>query len=102
MGTIAETLGAFVAQTHSPGLPGLALGPPKRSLGSTLASAAVGFGIGSARQVRHLEQALGGEPSASVWFGNGRLSVDRVARVNAMASDAAASDDSDLPIIAHS
>ena len=59
MGTIAETLGAFVAQTHSTDLPVLALERAKMSLVSTLASAAVGFGIESARQVRHLEQALG-------------------------------------------
>jgi 2-methylcitrate dehydratase PrpD len=101
MGTIAETLGAFVAQTHSTDLPVLALERAKMSLVSTLASAAVGFGIESSRQVRQLEQALGGDLSASVWFGNGHLSVDRAARVNAMASDAAASDDSDMRSIAH-
>jgi len=101
MSTLAETLGAFVAQTSVTDLPPLALERAKMSLASTLASAAVGVHIDSARIVRHLEHSLGGEPTSSVWFGKSQLSVDRAARVNAVASDAAASDDSDMRSIAH-
>ncbi len=101
MSTLSETLGAFVAQTTVNDLPTLALERAKMSLASTLASAAVGVHIDSARVVRHLEHALGGEATSHVWFGGTRLPVDRAARVNAVASDAAASDDSDMRSIAH-
>jgi len=101
MGTIAETLGAFVAQTSAADLPTLAFERAKMSLASTLASAAAGVDIDSARMVRDIECSLGGEPTSSVWFSKTRLSADRAARVNAVASDAAASDDSDMRSIAH-
>ena len=95
MGTIAETLGAFVAHTSAADLPTLAFERAKMSLASTLASAAAGVDIDSARMVRDIECSLGGEPTSSIWFSKTRLPADRAARVNAVASDAAASDDSD-------
>lgn len=101
MTTVAEALGAFVARTVPGDLPLLALERAKMSLVSTLASASAGFDIDSVRIVRQLEMSAGGQPVASVWFDGGMLSADRAARVNAMASDAAASDDSDMRSIAH-
>src|SRR6185295_10070184 len=43
----------------------------------------------------------GGRAEATVWFDGTKLPVDEVARVNAMLSDASASDDSDLRNVAH-
>ena len=70
-------------------------------IASTLASAAPGSLIDSARIVRELVKERGGKPEASVWFDGTKLPVDEAARVNAMLSDAAASDDSDLRNVAH-
>jgi 2-methylcitrate dehydratase PrpD len=99
--TLAATLGAFAADTRVGELPALALERAAMSLASTLASASAGFDIPSARMVRELEQSAGPTTGASVWFAGSAVPVDRAARVNAMASDAAASDDSDLRSIAH-
>jgi len=73
----------------------------KMIIASTLASAAAGTGIGSARIVRELAKEHGGQPEATVWFDAAKLPVTEAARVNAMLSDAAASDDSDLRNVAH-
>jgi 2-methylcitrate dehydratase PrpD len=73
----------------------------KMSLASTVASAAMGFGIPSARIMRELDIRAGGAPSSTVWFDGTRLPPGAAARVNAVASDAAASDDSDMRSIAH-
>ena len=71
------------------------------SLASTVASAAMGFKIPSARIIRELDLRAGGVPASTVWFDGTRLPPGAAARVNAVASDAAASDDSDLRSIAH-
>src|SRR5690349_10389827 len=71
------------------------------SLASTVASAAMGFKIPSARIIRELDLRAGGALNAAVWFEGTRLPPAAAARVNAVASDAAASDDSDLRSIAH-
>jgi 2-methylcitrate dehydratase PrpD len=68
---------------------------------STLASAAAGTRIESARIVRDLAVEQGGAPQASVWFDTARLPLGEAVRVNATWSDAAASDDSDLRNVAH-
>ena len=73
----------------------------KMILASTLASAASGAPIGSARIVRDLSKEQGGRPDATVWFDGAKLPIASAARVNAMASAAAASDDSDLRNVAH-
>ncbi|MBV9507241.1 MAG: MmgE/PrpD family protein [Acidobacteriia bacterium] len=73
----------------------------KMILASTLASAASGAQIGSDRIVRDLEKEQGGRPDATVWFDGAKLPISSAARVNAMASAASASDDSDLRNIAH-
>src|SRR5579872_4014380 len=69
---------------------------------STFASAALGKGIDSARIVREMARERGGTPQASLWFdGGAKLPVGDAAQVNAITSDAAASDDSDLRNIVH-
>ena len=73
----------------------------KMIIASTLASAAPGSLIDSARIVRELAKERGGKAEATVWFDGTKLPVSEVARINAMLSDAAASDDSDLRTVAH-
>src|SRR5438046_7504806 len=71
-------------------------------IASTIASAAMGVDIVSSRIIRELARERGGTPEATPWFeGGGPLPVADAARVNAVMSDAAASDDSDLRSIAH-
>ena len=55
----------------------------------------------SARIIRDLARERGGRPDASLWFERGKLPVADAAQVNAVMSDAAASDDSDLRNIVH-
>ena len=82
-------------------LPPDAVKHAKMILASTLASAASGTTIESARIVRSLAVEQGGATQASVWFDTARLPIAQAVRVNAMWSDAAASDDSDLRNVAH-
>jgi 2-methylcitrate dehydratase PrpD len=82
-------------------LPPLAIERARMLISSTLASAASGSLIASARIVRDLAKDQGGKPEATVWFDGARLPIGGAARVNAMLSDAAASDDSDLRTVAH-
>src|SRR5580698_4627781 len=63
----------------------------KMIIASTLASAAPGSHIASARIIRELSIERGGRPEATVWFDAAKLPATEVARVNAMLSDAAAS-----------
>jgi 2-methylcitrate dehydratase PrpD len=100
-GSLARTLAEFVVSTGHEGIPALARERARQSLASTIASAAMGFDLPSARTIRLLELEDGGAPQASVWFERCKLPLSRAARVNAIASDAAASDDSDLRSIAH-
>ncbi|HEX4328617.1 MAG TPA: MmgE/PrpD family protein [Burkholderiales bacterium] len=99
--TIAGALAGFAVATPGEAIPALARERARISLASTIASAAMGYGIPTARIVRELEIEDGGAPQATVWFDGRRLPLARAARVNAIASDAAASDDSDLRSIAH-
>ncbi|HLI83326.1 MAG TPA: MmgE/PrpD family protein [Bryobacteraceae bacterium] len=82
-------------------LPPLTVKYAKVLLASTLASAAAGTHIGSAGIVRELAKEQGGKPESSIWFDGTRVPAPQAARVNAMLSDAAASDDSDLRNVAH-
>ena len=71
-------------------------------IASTIASAALGSGIESSTIIRALAREHGGTPEASIWFDQGpKLLVADAAQVNAVMSDAAASDDSDLRNIVH-
>src|SRR5688572_27217935 len=98
--TLALELGDFVVKTGYDDLPPLAIERAKMVIASTFASAAVGTEIESARIVRALANDAGGKPEASVWFGGEKLPLAATARVNAMLSDAAASDDSDIRNVA--
>ena len=98
---LALRLAEFATETGIDAIPAQAMERAKMSLASTVASAARGFDIASARIVRTLEQQNGGASEATVWFAGSRLPLCAAARVNAVASDAAASDDSDLRSIAH-
>src|SRR5438105_4854540 len=71
-------------------------------IASTVASAAMGSGLESSAIIRSLAREGGGTPEASLWFDLGpKLPVAEAARANAVTSDAAASDDSDLRNIVH-
>lgn len=100
--TIAETLAAFLIETDYDALPEQAVDHAAMIVASTLASAACGTNIESASIVRDLTKDRGGKPDASIWFDGGpKLPIVSAARANAMMSDAAASDDSDLRNIVH-
>lgn len=100
--TIARKLAEFLAGTTYADLPAQAVDHAAITIASTIASAACGRGIASAAIIRAMMQERGGRPDASVWFEDGpRLPVANAARANALMSDAAASDDSDLRNIVH-
>lgn len=99
--TIASTLARFAVQTHIVDLPPLALERAEMCISSTLASVAAGTEIDSARIIRELALDDGGAAQSTAWFKNHKLPVTAAAKVNAVASDAAASDDSDMRSIAH-
>ena len=99
--TLALALAQFLNRTKYSDLPPLAIEHAKMILASTFASAAPGALIGSARIVRDLAKAQGGKEEATIWFDGAKLPSNEAARVNAMLSDAAASDDSDLRNVAH-
>src|SRR5262249_4537723 len=100
--SIAGELAGFLVGTKVGGLPPVALERARMVIASTIASAAMGADIISSRIIRELATERGGSPEATVWFDGGRrLPAADAARVNAVMSDAAASDDSDLRSIAH-
>ena len=100
--TGARRLAAFLSETTVGGLPPQTLEHAAMLIASTLASAACGTNLGSARIIRDLARDGGGRADASLWFDAGaQLPAAVAAQVNAVASDAAASDDSDLRNIVH-
>ena len=100
--TIARELAEFLVRTSSSDLPRQAVEHSAMLIASTLASAAMGASLQSSAIIRGLARQRGGNPEASVWFEPGpKLPVSDAARVNAVMSDAAASDDSDLRNIVH-
>ncbi len=100
--TVARELAEFLTRTAPADLPQQAVEHAAMLIASTLASAALGTGLESARIIRDLAQERGGRPDASLWFDPGpKLPIADAAQVNAVASDAAASDDSDLRNIVH-
>jgi len=98
---LALRLTQFLNRARFAELPARATEHAKMLIASTLASAAPGSRIDSARIVRELAKERGGKPEATIWFDGVKLPLSEVARVNAMLSDAAASDDSDLRNVAH-
>lgn len=100
--TVASELAAFVTGQSYADLPPTAIEHAEMLISSTIASASLGSTIESCRIIRALEVERGGKAEATVWFGAAeKLPVAAAARVNAMMSDAAASDDSDLRHIVH-
>ncbi len=99
--TLAFQLAQLVTATRVGDIPPLALERAKMSLASTVASCAMGFDIASTKVIRAIEIENAGAPHATVWFDGIKLPVASAARLNAVSSDAAASDDSDMRSIAH-
>ena len=100
--TVAGELAAFLTRQSYADLPDKAIEHAEMLVASTIASAALGSTIVSAKIIRALEVERGGKAEATVWFGTAeKLPVAAAARVNAVMSDAAASDDSDLRNIVH-
>ena len=100
-GSGALALAQLLNPTTFEDLPRLAIEYAKMIIASTLASAASGSLIQSARILRELAVEHGGRPEATIWFDGTRLPAHQAARVNAVLSDASASDDSDLRNVAH-
>ena len=99
--SIARELARFVTNTSADDLPPLARERARMVIASTIASAAMGSDIVSSRIIREIAVERGGTAEATVWFDGRKLPASEAARVNAVMSDAAASDDSDLRSIAH-
>jgi len=100
--TFARALSEFLTRTGYEDIPPLALDHAAMLVSSTVASAAKGSTLESSRIVRSLLLQRGGAAEATLWFqGAARLPVASAARVNALMSDAAASDDSDLRNATH-
>ncbi len=97
----ALALARLLNQTRFSDLPPKAVAHAKVIIASTLASAAPGSSIESARIIRDLAKQHGGKPEATVWFDGTKLPVNDVAHINAVLSDAFASDDSDMRNTAH-
>src|ERR1700726_1254613 len=100
--TVAGELATFMTRVGPADLPLQAIDHAAMLIASTLASAALGTGIDSSTIIRDLARECGGVAEASLWFDAGpKLPVAEAAQVNAVMSDAAASDDSDLRNIVH-
>lgn len=100
--SLARDLAGFLAPLGYGDLPPRATDYAAMLTASTLASAACGKEIVSTRIVRELARERGGSSQATVWFDAGpKLPAAETAQVNAIMSDAAASDDSDLRAIVH-
>jgi 2-methylcitrate dehydratase PrpD len=100
--TIARELAEFASGCAVTHMPDTALEYAQMLVASTIASAALGVTIESSRIVREIEVERGGRPDSTAWFGAAeKMPAAAAARVNAVMSDAAASDDSDLRNIVH-
>src|SRR5438067_990118 len=99
----ARELANFLTGVTPPDLPAQAMDHAAVLIASTLASAAMGSTLESSRIVKDMAVSLGGRARASIWFDKAgpKLPVVYAAQVNAVMSDAAASDDSDLRTIVH-
>lgn len=100
--TVAGELAQFLTRTRYEEIPVKAIDYAAMLISSTVASAAMGSTLESSRIVRSMLVQRGGAGEACAWFGGApRLPVASAARINALMSDAAASDDSDLRNITH-
>ena len=99
---IAHELAEFVNRQSYEDLPPTAIEYAEMLISSTIASASLGSTIDSAKIIRDVEVERGGKAEATVWFGAAeKLPIASAARINALMSDAAASDDSHLRYIVH-
>jgi 2-methylcitrate dehydratase PrpD len=100
--TIARSLAQILTRTSFDELPPLAVEHAAMLISSTIASAASGYSIVSSGIIRALAKEQGGVPESSIWFDKGpKIPAVNACRVNAVTSDASASDDSDLRTIVH-
>src|SRR3954451_15296970 len=100
--TTAATLASFAIGTQFEHLPARAVEHAEVVMASTIASAAMGRDIESSKAFREMAKERGGTADATLWFDGGpKLPVIDAARTNAIMSDSAASDDSDLAAHAH-
>lgn len=100
--TLTRELAAFVQRQDFAQLPPQAIEHAQMLIASTIASAALGSTLESTSIIRSLEVERGGKPEGRIWFaGAESVPIAAAARVNALASDAAASDDSHLDYIIH-
>ena len=100
--TVARDLAEFLTRTTAQDLPPQTLDHAAILIASTIASAAFGSSLAASAIIRELARERGGRPDASVWFDAGaKLPLADAAQVNAVMSDAAACDDSDLRNIVH-
>jgi 2-methylcitrate dehydratase PrpD len=100
---LTQRYARFVTATTLDQLPPEAAEYGQMLAASTFASAALGSTLSSSRVIRQLEVERAGTASSTVWFRQWeRLPAVASARLNALMSDAAASDDSDLRNIVHS
>ena len=100
--TVASELAAFLTAQNNSDIPAQAIEHAQMLVASTIASAAMGTTIESSQIIRALESERGRVPQATAWFGAcEKLPAAAAARINAVMSDAAASDDSDLRNIIH-
>jgi 2-methylcitrate dehydratase PrpD len=99
----ARELANFLTGVTPSDLPAQAMDHAAVLVASTLASAAMGSTLESSRIVKDMAVSLGGSARASIWFDKAgpKLPVVYAAQVNAVMSDAAASDDNDLRTIVH-
>jgi 2-methylcitrate dehydratase PrpD len=100
--SVARDLAEFLTRTTAQDLPSQALDHAAMLIASTIASAAYGSGLESSSIIRALARERAGRPDASLWFDAGpKLPLADAAQVNAVMSDGAACDDSDLRNIVH-
>jgi 2-methylcitrate dehydratase PrpD len=100
--SVARDLAELLAPCRAADLPAQAVDHAAMLIASTIASAAMGSALPSAMIIRDLACERGGRAEASLWFAPGaKLPAGDAAQVNAVMSDAAASDDSDLRAIVH-
>jgi 2-methylcitrate dehydratase PrpD len=99
--TLARDLARFVVSYPVEAIPDEALERAEMVIASTLASVAMGVSIESTKIIRSLAKEDSGKPEATVWFDTEKLPISAAAKCNAVSSDAAASDDSDMRSIAH-
>ncbi|WP_165915157.1 MmgE/PrpD family protein [Rhizobium sp. PP-F2F-G48] len=102
MGSTAFELACFVTETTSGTVPPKAREYASMLIASTVASAASGLAENSCQIMRQLELERGGRQDATMWFAQGaKVPLAAAGRVNALMSDSAASDDSDLRNMVH-